>query len=469
MSSTTRKTSRLIAALLLVGGASGCSARTEAYRRLQAEATESAPRVALTRLEAPLSASAPVAGALHETRPPFAGQAELSLAALRQEVLDRNPSLAAMHSTWQAAIARYPQVTAVDDPQFGYAVAPGTVGSDDVNFGQKFEFSQRFPWPGKLGLRGDAALSQAEAARHDFEATRQILVEATESAFYEYYFVHRAIEINRVNQELLLELRRIAERRYGAGLVHKQDALQAEVEHQHLVHRGIVLERARTVTAARLNTLLNVPPESPLPPPPAALGQVRGLPPRSFLSAYALEHRPELSALASRTRAHEAEVALAKREYYPDLAVTGGYNSLWDAEERRPIVGFGFNVPLQLGRRTAALAEAEAKKRQAIAELQQQRAKVLFEVSSAADEVNEKAHVVHLYASSIVPASEESLAAARSGYATGTNDFLTLVAAEKALMLARLSYEEALAQYHQGRARLEKAIGGPFSTLETQP
>lgn len=457
------------AALLLLAATSGCAAHSDAYQRLRTEALEAAPRGDGTDLQAQRPVFSAAAREPNGPRPAFAGQAELALDVLRHEVLVRNPTLAAMHSAWQAAIARYPQVTALDDPQFGYGIAPGTIGSDEVNFGQKFELSQRFPWPGKLGLRGRAALGRAEAAGHDFRATQLRLVEATENAFYEYYYVHRAIEINRINQELLLELKHIAERRYGAGLVHKQDALQADVEHKHLVHNGIVLERARSVTAARINTLLNLPPETSLPKPPQTLAGVRTLAPRSFLSDYALKQRPELSALASRLHAHEAEVTLAKREYFPDLAVMGGYNSLWEADERRATGGIGFNVPIQLGRRDAALSEAQAKERRARSELEATRAQVLFEVSRAADEVNESAHVVRLYASSIVPAADESLEAARSGYETGTNDFLTLIAAEKTLMLARLSHEEALASYHQARARLAKATGSTLATLETQP
>lgn len=456
------------AALLLLAATSGCAAHNDAYQRLRAQATEAAPRGERTHLKAQRSVFAAEAREPRHTQSRFAGQSELVLDSLRQEVVSRNPTLAAMRSAWQAAIERYPQVTTLDDPQFGYGIAPGTVGSDEVNFGQKFELSQRFPWPGKLGLRGQVALGQAEAAGHDFDATRLRLFEATETAFYEYYFVHRAIEINRTNQELLLELKRIAERRYGAGLVHKQDALQAEVEHKHLVHNGIVLERARSVTTARINTLLNLPPETTLPKPPKTLAGVRSLAPRDVLADNALQHRPELSALVSRVRAHEAEVTLAKREYFPDLAVTGGYNSLWQADELRPTVGIGFNVPIQLGRRDAALSEAQAQERRARSELEATRSQVLFEVSHAADDVNESMHVVRLYAASIIPAADESLESARSGYETGTNDFLTLIAAEKTLMLARLSYEEALASYHQARARLDKATGGALATLETQ-
>lgn len=176
----------------------------------------------------------------------FEGKVELSLRDLLDKVLERNPSLAAMQSAWRAAVSRYPQVTALDDPMFSYSLAPGTIGSNDADFSQKIDLSQRFPCPGKLRLRGEAALSEAEASRSDLVTVRDRLLQETKRAFFDYYYVHRAIEINEVNLSLLTELQRIAETKYAAGTVQKQDALQAEVERYHLEHRAIVLERLRS-------------------------------------------------------------------------------------------------------------------------------------------------------------------------------------------------------------------------------
>ena len=66
---------------------------------------------------------------------PVAGLTELTVDALVEQVLARNPSLAQMRAVWQAASARYPQVTSLDDPTFGAAVGPGAFGSNQVNGG----------------------------------------------------------------------------------------------------------------------------------------------------------------------------------------------------------------------------------------------------------------------------------------------------------------------------------------------
>ena len=263
---------------------------------------------------------------------PFQEQTELKLDELRQEVLQRNPTLAAMQSAWRAANSRYPQVTALDDPMFSYSLAPATIGVNRLDLGQRFELSQTFPWPGKLRLRGEAAENEAQAASQDIEATRLQLIEATERGFYDYYFVHRAIGINRVNQELLLEFKRITEARYGTGLVPKQDALQAEVEHQHLLHHGIVLERMRAVTAARLNTLLNVPPRSFLAPPPNNLTGVVPLLSGDSLHAAALQYRPEQGILL---RDDSLCAASPRRRSFPGQGKVGGRSGAhdWPADD----------------------------------------------------------------------------------------------------------------------------------------
>src|SRR5262249_52824476 len=97
---------------------------------------------------------------------------ELSVDLLVQAVLARNPSLAQMNAAWQAASARYPQVTSLDDPMFGATVAPVSFGSNAVESGYRVEISQKLPYFGKRELRGQNALAEASAAGHDVDDMR---------------------------------------------------------------------------------------------------------------------------------------------------------------------------------------------------------------------------------------------------------------------------------------------------------
>jgi len=303
------------------------------------------------------------------------------------------------------------------------------------------------------------ALLEADGARADIETVRQGLNREAKLAYYEYWYVHRALEINMINVELLREFQTIAESQYASGRVSKQDALQAEVEREHLAHQGIVLNRLREVTRARMNMLLNRAPESALPPPPTNLPAPQASPNLNALLDEAFRNRPELHAIDSRIEARETGVDLARMEFRPDFKVMARYSSLWEVEARRFTIGVGLNIPIQLGKRRGALDEARAERAALEAGLARQASQVAMEVKEAYESLRENRHVVDLYDDRLIPAAEENLDAAQSGYAAGQVDFLALISAQKLLMDTRLTRYEALASYHQTTADLERAIG----------
>src|SRR5262249_19709294 len=159
----------------------------------------------------------------------------------------------------------------LDDPMFGTMIAPASFGSNAVEPGYRLELSQKLPYPGKRELRGQNALAEANAAGHDVDDMRLHLIESTRIAFYDYYLVYPAIAVNEESLRLLREHKGNAETRYKTGLVPQQDILQADVEIGRQRERGLTLERMRRVAAARINTLLHLPPTAPLPPPPERL------------------------------------------------------------------------------------------------------------------------------------------------------------------------------------------------------
>jgi outer membrane protein TolC len=432
----------------------GC-AHPERYHALRQAALEG------TRVPRPPEAEPSAVarlGPTADTADAWAGVSQTTADELVERVLARNPSLAAMQAAWRAAVERYPQVTALDDPDLEYGLAPYSI-STGFNVAQRFEASQRFPWPGRQKAMGEAALDDASAAGEDVHAMRLRLAEEAREAFFDLYYVYRALDINEANQELVLDLQKIAEERYATGLAAKQDALQAAVMHQHLVHRDVVLGRVKTVAEARINVLLNLPPETPVPPPPTRVSAPTSTPDADAMREQAVHNRPELAALADRLRAREAEVRVAELEYYPSLTAFGAYDSFWTERQLRPMVGVGINVPLQLERRRAAVDEARAAVLEADSLLRDERNQVLFEVTEAVSELAEQHHVLHLYGASILPAAEEALEAARTGYENDTNDFATLIEAEQAVIKARLGQEKALADYYKARARLDRAVG----------
>ena len=343
--------------------------------------------------------------------PDLAAASELSADDVVRQALSRNPSLAEMVAAWKAAQDRYPQVTSLDDPMFGATGSPRIFSHTDDG-GYRFEVSQKIPWCGKLALHGDNALAEARAAGDDVEDMRLQLVEMHRTAFYEYWLVGRALEVNREAQRLLGEFRRDAEDRYTKGLVPQQDIFQADVEVGQQQERQVTLERMREVAVARLNTLMHLPPDSPLPPAPVHSIAVAPIPETPALREEALARRPDLKTLADHLAADQAALCLAKKEYYPDFEVMAAYDDFWGERPLRPQLAVRINLPNALAKRDAAVAEAQEHLNQRSAALARLTDQVNLQVQEAAAQVRESDRVVRLYNDKILPAARQNIDAA---------------------------------------------------------
>jgi cobalt-zinc-cadmium efflux system outer membrane protein len=177
--------------------------------------------------------------------------------------------------------------------------------------------------------------------------------------------------------------------------------------------------------------------------------------------AAALDRRPDVLAAASRLAAEQATLALAVRDYKPDVEVAAAYDAIWQERPLRAMVGVRVNLPVRLARRDAAVAEARARVGRRQAELARLTDQVNFEVQQAHAQVRESERAIVLYRQTLLPAAEANIKAAQSAYVTGKIPFLSLVEAERSLIGLRDRYYEVVAEYFRRRAALERAAGGP--------
>lgn len=430
-----------------------------------------APRQVRSVVEREPTSEVEILPVLHVVAQP--ARVELPLDALVQEVLARNPSLAQMVAAWQAASARYPQVRSWDDPMLMGAIAPASFGSNSVEAGYRVEVSQKIPFPGKLPLRGQAALSEASAANHEVEDMRVQLVEATRLAFFDYYLADRAIEVSEQNLTLLRQYRDSAETQYKNGQVPQQDVVQAEVEIGRQQERALTLERMRKVAVARINTLRALPPGEILPPPPRSLPALPDVPDAESLRGLALSRRADLRALEDRIAAEQAALCLARREYWPDAEIAAGYDTIMGngpARDLAPQVAVRLNIPLALGKRNAAVAEACARIAQKRAELAARVNQVSFQVQEAYEQLVESRRMLELYEKTMLPKAEQNVNEALKAYVNGKAPFLSLIEAQRNLTSMRDRRFEIAAEQARRQATLERVVGGVLPAMvETAP
>lgn len=424
------------------------------------------PPVSLASARSPLPEAIATPGSYGQViEDPISAADELALPPLVDGVLARNQSLQAMYATWRAATEKYPQAVSLEDPMFTSAIGPASFGVPNIAPGYLAGASQKLPWFGKRYLRGNQARAEANGALMDVADMRLQLIEATQTAYYQYYLAVRQSDLNADNIRALKAFREDARQRYEANLVTQQDVLQADVELALLERRQVELARNRGIAVARINTLLHRPPDCPLAPPPRGLPAIEQLPPADELRQVALASRPDLAAIGARLRAEQSSLALANKDYLPDLEVMGRYDAFWQEPQLRAMVGVNANVPIYRERLNAAVREAMFRISQKRAEYRQRMDDINREVQTAYEQMQAATELVELYRRRIIPAARQNVDSARAGYMAGRVDFLRLIEAERQLIDLLQEQEDLIAQYHVLRAELERVAATPLEQV----
>lgn len=384
------------------------------------------------------------------------------LQQLIEQALENNPEIKAMQRRFDMMRARIPQAKALDEPvlSVGYMgnIAPFFVQRDDPSSGRTISINQDLPYPGKRSLKGKIASSEADAEWWTFEQTRRNVVAEVKDAYFELYFLTKAIGVVTKTKTLLEQFTKIAEAKYTVGKGIQQDVLKAQVEFSKLIEQQTVLEQRRQIAEARLNSLLYRESDSPL-------TIVEELKPRDFayslaqLNETAITNYPELKSQRRKLEGAQYAIQLAKKDFYPDFSVGFTYVNRPAMPEMYGL-NVGVKLPVYIGQKqrpalTEATASFEAEKRS----LENKTTVLMFRIRDKYLAETTARRLVSLYSTTIVPQSSLSLESAIAGYQVGKVDFLTLLDNLVTLLNYELNYYEQLSNEEKAVAALEPLVG----------
>ncbi|NOQ91814.1 MAG: TolC family protein, partial [Flavobacteriaceae bacterium] len=170
---------------------------------------------------------------------------------------ENNLGLKAKFSDYMAAMEKVPQVGTLPDPQFafGYFIQPveTRVGPQKATLGLK----QAFPWFGLLGSKEDVATDLAKAKYELFENSKSNLFFEVKTAFYNYYFMEKAIKITKDNMEILRIFKNLSLVKIEAGNASIVDELRVELELNDLENQLALFIDTKNVFKVKFNNILN--------------------------------------------------------------------------------------------------------------------------------------------------------------------------------------------------------------------
>lgn len=392
-----------------------------------------------------------------------------SLNKLVAEGLKNNPQIKSFASKVQADKARIPQAGALPDPMVSLNLLNLPVETlafdQEPMTGKQIAIKQAFPFWGKLDIRESIAQKGALVAQASLDELRIRLARDIKTVYYDIYYLDQAIATTSKNRDLFREFVKIAEQKYAVGSGLQQDVLKAQVELSKLEDRLIRLRQKRITLVARINTLLNRQTQQPfgktiLPAyKPLAIN-------RDALTSSLQDNRPLLKAWRTRIMQSEDRIALAHKNYGPDISVFAAYSQrdvLANGAGGADFIsgGITLSVPLYFWRKQdKQVQETKLLKNSVEENYRRIQNQVFFELEKILSDINKNEQRIELYKTGIIPQAAQSLNSALIGYQTDKVDFMTLVNNQLTLFNLELAYDEIISSYNKNIAQLEYIAGG---------
>jgi len=391
---------------------------------------------------------------------PAGDKAVVSLTALVQEAMERNPEIQAARRAVQAKRARVPQAGAWPDPKLslsyaGNVLPPFTVMAGDPSSARQIMAEQEIPYPGKTRLRTQIAARDADAETLAYEAVWRRVAAEVKQAYFDLWFTDQSVSTLRKDRELLEKFEQIAEIRYSVGKAAQQDILKAQVELTRLLERRTLLEQSRQTLVARLNSLRNLPVDRPVSTPEQLKASNVGASLEELQTA-ARANYPALKQQRTMVAENLLAVDLAKKEVRPDFSV--GYTYM--QRDRLPdMYGITFSTSLPIFRRrkqAMAIAEAAANLESSRQREADELTILRYRVKQEFLDVQASEELLKLYSQGIVPQSSLALESSIASYETGAVDFLSVLGNFTTLLDYELSTKQQIANHEKALARLEE-------------
>ena len=397
---------------------------------------------------------------------PHQTQAVTPLAQLLQEAEQDNPQIQAARQGWKAAQQVPTQVSTLPDPQF--QVQQFSVGSPrpfagytNSNFAYiGLGFSQDFPYPGKLRLKGEIAKRDADVSQQQYESVRRSVVAGVKEAYFQLAYLSKTLGILESDGQLLQQVEKAADARYRSGMGNQQDLLRAQLEQTKLLREITMHHLEVAKLQAQLKQLLNRSQSSPN-IEPTDLSETPL--PYSYdeLLAATKAQNPQIAGAERMVDRQKLQVDLAHKDFYPDFNLQYMWQRTDPTQFRAYyMVTFGVRVPIYRSRKQRPeLAQAEAELSRSRSEVEVQSQQVAAQLRSAYDTAQKTADLLKIYNDGLIPQAQAGFQAGIAAYQNNRQDFQSALSSFLDVLHLDEEYWQDLAERETALARLEEFTG----------
>ncbi|MFL5740517.1 MAG: TolC family protein [Flavisolibacter sp.] len=316
---------------------------------------------------------------------------------------------------------------------------------------------------GKIRYGIESSRFLAQAARLDADNDRDAVVENTVEAYVNLYKSRKAVELMKENlvqaQQRVKDFSNLEQN----GLLARNDLLKAQLQASNTELSLLDAENNWQIANVNMDLMLGLPEKTELEPDS---NMVTNPAQEKTLDDYvqsAFKERKDLEALDLRKQAAETGVKAQKGEYYPNIALTGGYiaadvpNVMTITNAVNIGLGVSYNFA-SLWKTRAKVEGAEARAKQISATQELMNDHVRLEVNRAYLNYLSSRKRIDVYAKAVEQANE-NFRIVNNKYNNSLATLTDLLDADVAQLQARLNYEFAKADAVVSYNKLLQASG----------
>ncbi len=391
----------------------------------------------------------------------------VSIEDLIEYAYEQNPSIQVAREAWQATVESFRVATGYPDPELMVTYYPEPLetrlGPQDWNA----NISQKIPFPGKLSKAGEIVETKARIAKLNLDRTIRDVIVSVRESFYELIYIRKAKEVAGQNMKLLEHLRKVGETAYAQDRAALLDMVKAQSQTGQLRYDMLLLEDLDKTEIARLNGLLNRPPDAP----------VGKLQPRVYFPiVYRLEeiyglaetNQEEIQMAKVEVEKADKIIEYARYENLPDFKVGLFYAGIGTPDIANPPsnagddalgIQAGITLPLWFGKNKGRIARARAQMRKAEAAKTARITDSRTQIRSVYFKLQNATRLTELYRNDLLPQAAKAVEIAETWFREKQSTFSDFIEAQAVWYNFQLALARAQADYGKYLARLERLVG----------
>ncbi len=409
------------------------------------------------------------------------GDAQLD--ALERAALADSPTLAAAAARSERARALLGAASADASPRLSadgsaqrfrtsqeVATAPVVLGQPRAIEANQFAVQATLGWEldfwGRVKRQTEVAQAQLDASSAEADTARVLLSADVASSYLQLRALDDEARIVAAARDSRRDALQVVQRRFDAGSTQELDLQRARTElanaqadvaelarRRNLVENGLAVLTGQPPGALRVATGTQALPAVPLVP--------AGVP------SDLLKRRPDIAQSLATLHASSAQIGVAEAAFYPSIRLTGGLGlassdlgSLISSPARLFSIGPTVSLPLfDGGRNQANLKAAQASQAEALANFRQRVLVALREVDDALGDLQQRIDIASAQTRA-TQAAERALRVARLRYEQGASSYLEVTDADRSALATERALAQTRSAQWQSTVQLVKALGG---------